>query len=453
VSGPAQFPPIAFAKRARSMLLAVATGVALADSSVVTLALPDLLTRFAVDITTVAWVLTSYNLVLAAAAVPAAYLARRRPVVAFVAGALVFAAACLACGLAGTFGVLVGARCVQAAGGALVIVAALDLLTESEGSHARAARVWAAAGIVGAALGPAAGGILTATLGWESIFLLQAPLALVPLAAVAGVATRPPRAPAGRPHLGANLALLLLSGGLVGALFLLVVLLVDGWRMSPAAAGLVVTVMPLAAIAAGRLASRAGTILVRAAAGSVLVAGGLCALALLPRAGWGWTMPPQLLAGAGIGLTLAALSERALAGRSAQAVHGGWTIASRHAGVVLGLLLLSPIFASALERNQDEGLRAGAATVVDSRIPPVDKLGVAQAVLVQVDRAGGQVPDIAPAFADRPHTGEYRSLLAALEDQLDRAVTDAFSNPFFLAATLALAALIPLWLGRREGGL
>ena len=40
------------------------------------------------------------------------------------------------------------------------------------------------------------------------------------------------------------------------ALFLLVLLLVDGWRMSPAAAGIVVTVMPLAAIVAGRFAGR-----------------------------------------------------------------------------------------------------------------------------------------------------------------------------------------------------
>jgi hypothetical protein len=185
----------------------------------------------------------------------------------------------------------------------------------------------------------------------------------------------------------------------------------------------------------------------------VLVSGGLAALALLPRAGWGWTLAPQLLVGAGIGLTLSALTERALAGRSEQVVHGGWTIASRHAGVVLGLLLLSPIFVSALEENEDRALRAGAAAVLDSRIPPLDKLRVAQDVLVEVERADGEVPDVDAAFAERPDTDEYRSLLAALEDQLDRAVTDAFSSSFFLAAALALAALVPLWLGRREQGL
>jgi MFS family permease len=439
--------------RARSALLGLAIGLALADSSVVTLALPDVLREFDVEIVTVAWVLTSYNLVLALAAVPAAYAARRNPAALFVAGSVVFAAASLVCGLAGTFELLVAGRCVQAVGGALMIASALDLLTEVEGDDARAARMWAAAGVLGAALGPAVGGVLTATLGWEWIFLLQAPLALLPLLAVRGFAWRPLPEQAGRPHIGANLGLLLLSGGLVAALFLLVLLLVDGWRMSPAAAGLVVTAMPLAAIAAGRFARRVESTRVRVASGIVLVSGGLCALALLPRAGWAWTIAPQILVGAGLGLTLTALTERALRGRREQVVHGGWTIASRHAGVVVGLLLLSPVFVSSLDRNEDEAMRAGAAAVLDSPIPPLEKLRLAQDVLVQVENGDGRVPDVAAAFEDRLDDEEHRALLADLEDQLDRAVTDAFSNPFFLAAALALASFVPLWLGRRERGL
>jgi MFS family permease len=79
--------------RSRSVLLGLGIGLALADSSVVTLALPDVLREFDVEITTVAWVLTSYNLVLAVLAVPAAYVARRRPRGAFLAGTAVFAAA------------------------------------------------------------------------------------------------------------------------------------------------------------------------------------------------------------------------------------------------------------------------------------------------------------------------------------------------------------------------
>src|SRR5262245_56451435 len=128
--------------RARSGLLGLAIGLALADSSIVTLALPDILREFDVEITTVAWVLTSYNLVLAVSAVPASYLARRNPGIAFGAGAVTFAVSSLVCGLAGSFTLLVGARSVQALGGAFVIAAALDLLGESEGSERRAARIW-----------------------------------------------------------------------------------------------------------------------------------------------------------------------------------------------------------------------------------------------------------------------------------------------------------------------
>jgi MFS family permease len=436
----------------RSGLLGLAIGLALADSSVVTLALPELLGQLDVGITTVAWVLTSYNLVLALLAVPAAYVARRRPRAAFVAGAIVFAAASLACGLAPSFEVLVAARCVQAAGGALIVTAALDLLSETTGSEVRAARVWVAAGVLGAALGPAAGGVLTQALGWESIFLVQVPLALLSLAALRGVSVRPLPAPAGRPHLTANAALLLLSGGLVAALFLLVLLLVEGWGMSPAAAGIVVTVMPLAAIAVGRLAPRSVGVGMRTAAGVVLVAGGLAGLALLPRAGWAWTIAPQLLVGAGIGLALAALTERAVAGRAEQVVHGGWTLAARHAGVVLGLLLLAPVVTAALDRNREVAVRAGAAEVLDSRIQPLDKLRLAQNVLDEVDAAerSGELPDVASVFEDLPSSDEYVALLSALQDQLDRAVTDAFSGPFLLAAALALAALVPVWLGRGE---
>lgn len=434
----------------RSILLGLAIGLALADSSVVTLALPDILRDFDVEITTVAWVLTSYNAVLAVLAVPAALLARRRPLPTFVAGIAVFTFASVACGLAPTFELLIGGRCVQAVGGALIVTSALDLLSEIEGDSPRALRIWVVAGVLGAAVGPAAGGILTQALGWESIFLAQAPVAVATLIAVRGLtAHRLPR-PSGRPNLGANVGLLFLSGGLVAALFLVVLLLVDGWSLPPAWAGIVVTIMPLAAIASARLAPKAGGVRTRAGAGVLLVAGGLGALALLPGAGWGWTILPQLLVGGGLGLAVPALTEWALSEQPEQIVQGGWTIAARHAGVVLGLVLLAPLLASALDDNKQRALNAGTAAVLDSSIPPLDKLRVAQAVLDQVDRADGSLPDIAEAFRERPATEPYRLLRDNLEEELDRAVTDAFSIPFALAAALALAALAALIPGLRR---
>jgi MFS family permease len=438
-------------RRARTVLLGVSVGLVLADSSVVTLALPKILGEFDVEISTLAWALTSFNLALALSAVPAAFLARRRPVLVFGVGAVAFAAASLGCAFASSFEVLVGARALQGVAGAAVVCAALDLLTNVMEAQRPAARVWALAGVLGASVGPAAGGILTQALGWESIFVVQAPVILVALSVVFGIRGRPVPEPAGRPHVAANVALLLVSGALVAALFLLVILLINGWRIEPLAAGLIVTVMPLSAIAAARFLRSITPLWARAASGTILISGGLAALGWLPRAGAIWTVPPQIAVGAGLGLALSALTERALAGRSAQAVHGGWTIAARHAGVVLGLLLLTPIFTTDLERNEDEALTAGTSVVLDSRIPPLRKPGVARDVLVAVDAAKeeARIPDV-KTVVDHEDDPDYVELGSDLQDQLDRAVTNAFSRSFLAAAILGLLALIPILIGRRD---
>ena len=153
-------------------------------------------------------------------------------------GVVVFAAASAACAVAPGFAVLLASRCVQALGAAALITASLELLAAQEPSDEEAVRAWVRAGILGAALGPAAGGIVTQVLGWEWIFALQVPAALVALAAMRRVSVR--RAPAAfaraarradqrRPRL--------ISAALAAALFLLVLLLVNGWRLEPARPG------------------------------------------------------------------------------------------------------------------------------------------------------------------------------------------------------------------------
>jgi MFS family permease len=388
------------------------------------------------------------------AALPAAFLARRRPASVFGIGTLVFAAASLVCAFVPSFGVLVTGRAVQGVAGAAVVCAALELLRQVTGATASAARVWILAGIAGAALGPAAGGILTQLLGWESIFVVQAPAVLVGLLVLRGVrGTVSVPEPIERPNLGANAALLLISGALVAALFLLVILLINGWRLDPLPAGIVVTVMPVAAIAAIRFGARIAFLWVRAASGVILIAGGLAALGWLPHAGWAWTVPPQLTIGTGLGLAVSALSQRALAGRSAQAVHGGWTIAARHAGVVLGLVLLTPLFTTDLHRSEAHALAAGTAAVLDSRIPPLQKVGLARNILVAVDdaKAEARIPDIHEVVGKHDDPA-YGRLASSLQDQLDRAVTNSCSRAFLAAALLGLAALVPIFFVRREVG-
>ena len=45
---------------------------------------------------------------------------------------------------------------------------------------------------------------------------------------------------------------------------------------------------------------------------------------------------------------------------------------------------------------------------------------------------------------------EYAQLIAKLQDQLDRAVTNAFSRSFLVAALLGLCALVPILLSRKD---
>jgi MFS family permease len=512
----------------RVAILALAVALVLADSSVVTLGLPSILADLDTTPEGVSWVLTGYNLVLALAALPAARLVGLRgaaPVAA--AGLVVFAVASLICAVAGSLGVLIAARCLQGLGGAAVACAALPLLSAAEHSPGLGARVWGASGAVGAALGPAAGGVLTEAFSWEAIFVVQVPIALLCLAGVtaprrvaAAARAGEERAPAddawvggvgaggevalegplwsraagwqerdvvtgrgrgvpgdiredpGRPHHGGAppaasrdterrdrpdarslTALAFLGAGLTAALFLLVLLLIAGWRHSPIAAAVTVTVMPAAALLAGRLSAGLDT-RTRAGTGAILVAGGLAALAFLPGSSLAWTVPPQILIGLGLGMSLAALTEEALGDRRPQAWHGGWTITARHVGVVVALALLTPIFVGDLEDQQQRTQESILAAILDSPVGTSTKLALGVELAKQLQRAEGEVPEPGDSFARARPSGEDRAefddLTAEIEGELDRAAKSAFTRSFLIGALLSLGALIPLLLSPRR---
>jgi MFS family permease len=435
--------------------LSLVVAVVLGDSGVVTLALPEILRDFGAEVGQVAWVLIAFNLVLALVAVPSARLCvRGDPAVASGGGLVVFAVATAVCAIAPSLGVLIAARAAQAVGGAVVIVGGLELLVEATGSERAGARRWAAAGVAGTALGPVLGGLLTEAFSWRSIFVVQIPFVLLALPAAAALRGRVVRRAAeldtkpDRPHVFANLALALLSAALTAALFLLVLLLVEGWRRSPAVAAFAVTAVPVAALAAGPLFRRvrAGT-RSEAIAGSLLIAGGLTGLALLPGAELVWTIAPQVLVGLGLGLSIDSLTAAALRDRIPRALHGGWTIAARHAGVVAGLAILTPIFTTDLRHAETPAKEAVASLVLDSPLPASTKLDLADGLGRRLLAERGRVPDIRPAFTGLQLPAAQRATAAALEvsleDQLLRAATRAFRTAFLVAAGLALLALAP----------
>jgi MFS family permease len=441
-------------RRTAAALLALTVGCVLADSAVVTLALPEILVRLHTTVGEVAWVLIAFNLVLAVVARPAAWFYKKidRAVLCAI-GIAVFAGASALCAVAGSLEVLIAARSVQAVGGAFAVVGSLQLLVE-ELAERRGTAWWIAAGVFGTAVGPMAGGLLTDAFSWRSIFIVQVPIAVLAVpAALAmrhgkgqGLASDAEKNPV---RVRPNIALALLSAALTAALFLFVLLLVDGWRRSPAVAAVTVSVIPLAALLTWPLSRmlRPGP-LAQTMSGCLLIAGGLAALALLPSADLRWTIAPQALVGLGLGLTLDPLSLQAMDGRRPLYLHGAWTIAARHAGVVLGLAILTPVFTADLRSAQPPAQDAITALVLNAPLAPEDKITIAHGLADRLKADQGRVPDLDPAFqqlrvpaAEKPAAAQ---LERGLDLQLKRAATHAFHNSFLIGATLALMALLSL---------
>jgi len=443
-------------RRVVGPLLAVTVALVLADSAVVTLALPDILQQLDASVTQVAWVLISFNLVLGLFAVPTAMgLVRAQPRVFAAVGIAVFAGASAWCAGAGSIDVLIAARCVQAIGGALALVGCLELMVADWGER-RGVTAWVAAGVVGTAAGPVAGGLLTEAFSWEAIFVVQVPFAVLAVPAALAVRTVPDLTPdRHRPALRPNLTLALLSAALTAALFLLVLLLVEGWSRSPATAALTVSVVPVAA-----LASRPVARLLRpspeveVAVGCFLVAGGLAGLALPPSAHLAWTVAPQALVGLGLGLTVDRLTAQAMELRLPRARHAGWTIGARHLGVVVGLVILTPVFTADLRDAEVPAQEAITALVIDAPLKAEDKIALAKGLGEELTQQEGQIPDLHRAFAALDLDAEDRAAAAELErdldSQLERAATRAFRDSFLIGAGLALVALLTVVAPRRR---
>jgi len=246
----------------------------------------------------------------------------------------------------------------------------------------------------------------------------------------------------------------LLGFAFTAALFLLVVLLTEGWGLSPLAAALVVSVMPVAAVAASRIPIGDLGLGSPAVAGAIAIAGGLAALGLIPGASADLTIAPQLLIGAGLALAIPALTVAALGARDPEGLRAAETLAARHGGIVVGILLLTPLLSVQISSQHDAGRDASSALLLDAPLSVQTKIETAARVAGAIDDADGTLPDLRPAFAEVGASEDEQGALAALEagidDQLERAATHAFSWPFLGAALLAALALIPIRL-LREG--
>ncbi len=454
--------------------VSAAVALAFADASIVVLGLPQIVDRLHTSISHVTWVITAYNAALILGSVSVVVAARRlRFTHALIAGLLLFGSASIGSGLSNSLKVLVFFRVLQGLGGALLLCGSLPRLAGATRAGEPPLGLWAAAAAIGAALGPAAGGILTEVFDWRAIFLAQAPVAALAalaiwrspgadaqqafeadsaeLAAVIEGSDRRALAPR-----TANVALVFLSAGLIGALFLITVLLINVWGLTPLGAAAMLTALPLSTAIAervthGRSPVRSGTV------GSVTLAVGLTILALLSHRQLVPALLGLALCGTGLGLSFPALTDTALGGRGQLLARVARTIAARDAGLVLGLLILTPVFVDQLKAAPGRALPPIAKSIFSAPMSNNLKLQLGAGLLAaNASAPQAQLPDFRPAFTNvsKKATPPTRLVLTRIQayvhSVVERAATKSFQKPLLYCAIFALLVL-PLLLLRLPG--
>jgi EmrB/QacA subfamily drug resistance transporter len=178
----------------RRMVLAIcilASSMAFIDGSALTVALPNLRADLETDLASVQWVLNGYVVTLASITLVGGALADVYGKARMLAiGSLIFGLASAMCALAPSVAWLIAARVLQGVGAAILTPSSLALIgaVYPKDERNRAVGVWAAASALTTAGGPVLGGWLVETFGWQSVFWINPPLALVVVGMVAAFA-------------------------------------------------------------------------------------------------------------------------------------------------------------------------------------------------------------------------------------------------------------------------
>jgi EmrB/QacA subfamily drug resistance transporter len=156
------------------------------DNTVVNVALPTIQDDLHLKTSELEWIVTGYALTFGAFMLTGGKLAdlmgRRR---IFVIGLIIFTASSLACGLANSAGLLIGARVVQGLGAALMNPATLSIIVATFPPRQRgtAIGVWAGVSALALAIGPLVGGIIVERLSWGWIFFINVPIGVLGIVA------------------------------------------------------------------------------------------------------------------------------------------------------------------------------------------------------------------------------------------------------------------------------
>jgi len=228
------------------------------DASIVNVALPSIRRALHFSVQDLQWVpsgyLLTYGGLMLLGGRAADLLGRRR---VLVAGTIVIGIASLIGGLAQASGLMIGARLVQGAGAAMMLPAALSILTTSfkEGKDRNTALgAWGAIGGIASAAGVLLGGLLTDGPGWRWVFFVNPVAAVLVLAAIFRMI--PPDGPRARLQNFDGLGAILATAGMLVLVYSLVEAPIVGWDRGRTIGGLAAAVVLLVAFVANERRQR-----------------------------------------------------------------------------------------------------------------------------------------------------------------------------------------------------
>ena len=164
------------------VVLALGLGMIVLDGTIVGVSLPTIITELKLDIVGAQWITTIYSVVFAALLLTAGRAGDRfgRRTL-FLIGLVVFTVGSVVAALSTALAPLVIARVIQGIGGACILPSTLSSVNAlfRDKDRATAFGIWGAVMAGAAAVGPLLGGVLTEYAGWEAIFWVNVPIALI----------------------------------------------------------------------------------------------------------------------------------------------------------------------------------------------------------------------------------------------------------------------------------
>jgi DHA2 family multidrug resistance protein len=162
--------------------LMLATLMASLDSSIVNVSLPVMRSQFNAGLDDVQWVVTAYMLGFCVFMPLTNYLKERLGFLNLLIGALlIFTTGSLLCGLSRNLETLIASRALQAFGGGAITPTVLSIMSLVFPKNKRGSALswWGIGSLMGPALGPTLGGIITQEFGWPYIFFINIPVCII----------------------------------------------------------------------------------------------------------------------------------------------------------------------------------------------------------------------------------------------------------------------------------